>query len=274
MKHNIFLLGTAFIAAVAFTACDTENKGEVYNQSGAGVSFISSKQTESLEAGTSSSFTVEVLRADNAEAGKVALSWKASRTYTDEATKKPASEDASGYFTIPAEIEFEAGAYKSDINVQIGNILSGESYVLELSLPETDASLGGVSTIQVSISKDYTYTDWADGQVATFISGYDNQPRSFKLQKADRATWYKAVNMYEDKADIILKVDKDGNVTVDEQYALENTDKKEVYVSGRGTVSGTIMELELVFMDEDAKALGTFTERITLPAVLPEEATE
>lgn len=274
MKHNIFLLGTAFITAVTFTACDTENKGEVYNQSGAGVSFISSKQAETLKAGTASSFTVEVLRANNTEAGKVALSWKASHTYTDETTKKPVSEDASSYFTIPAEIEFEAGDYKSDINVQIGNILSGESYVLELSLPETDASLGGVSAIEVSISKDYTYTDWAGGQAATFTSKYDNQVRTFKLQKADRATWYKAVSMYEDKADIILKVDKGGSVTVDEQYALENTDKKEVYISGRGTVTGTTMELELVFMDEDAKALGTFTEIITLPQTLPEEPAE
>lgn len=255
MKYNNKLfIGLLAFVAVSLASCDTENEGSIYTADNLGVTFATGSQSVSLPATGVTSFNVEVIRAQYKEAATVALTLK--------------DTTALKLFSAPQNVTFEAGKDKATITVQVGKIISGVSYAVTLSLSTDDASLGGVQSRKVVIEKAYTYSLLGTGKIESTSmagEGEDFKTWDIQIEKADQTTWYKALSLFEEGKNIILKV-KDGKVTVDKQAAWTDSTYGTVSVAGKGKVDENgVMNLKLEHT-VSAGSFGEYNEIIYLPA--------
>lgn len=256
MKYNNKLfIGLLTFAAVSLASCDRENEGVIYTADNLGVTFATGSESVSLSATGVTSFNVEVIRAKYDEAATVAI------TLNDTTALK--------LFTTPQSVTFEAGKDKAIVTVQVGKIISGVSYAVTLSLPSNETSIGGVQSRKVIIEKAYTYSLLGTGKIeSTSMADKGEDFKSWKIQieKADQTTWYKALSLFEEGKDIILKV-KDGKVIVDKQTAWTDATYGTVSVAGKGKIDENgVMNLKLEH-SVSAGSFGEYNEIIHLPGV-------
>ncbi|WP_455593299.1 hypothetical protein [Bacteroides sp.] len=253
-KNNI-KVGLFALVAVIMASCDKDNKSSIYNADNTGVTFATGSQSVALPSSGVTSFDVEIIRAQYSEAATVPLVLK-------DTTKL-------GLFTAPANISFEAGKDKATVTVQVGNIISGITYAITLSLPENETALGGTQSRKIIIEKDYTYSSLGNGYIESTSmadEGEEYATWDVEIQKADQATWYKAIDLFEEGKNIIIKVDQNNKVTVDKQAAWTDPGYGTVSVSGKGKLDALtgVMTLKLEHT-VSAGSFGEYTEIIHLP---------
>ena len=253
MKYNNRLfIGLLAFVAVSMASCDTENEGAIYTADNLGVTFATESQSVSLPATGVTSFNVEVMRAKHDEAATVALTLK--------------DTTALKLFSAPQNVTFEAGKDRTTITVQVGKIISGVSYAVTLSLSSDDITSGGVQSRKVVVEKAYTYYPLGTGKIESASmadEGEEFKTWDVQIEKADQTTWYKALSLFEEGKDIILKV-KDGKVTVDKQAAWTDSTYGTVSVAGKGKIENGVMSLKLEHT-VSAGSFGEYNEIIYLP---------
>lgn len=242
---NRFFIGLLAFVAIAFASCNTDNEGVLYTADNLGVTFATGSQSISLPASGVTSFDVEVIRAKSSEAATVALTFK--------------DTTVNQLFTAPQSVTFEAGKDKVTVTIQVGKIISGISYEVTLSLPDNEIAIGGVKARKCVVEKAYTYSLIGTGRIESESQaeeGEDVKIWDVEIEKADQTTWYRALSLFEEDKDIILKV-KDGKVTVDKQVAWTDASYGAVSVAGKGKISEDgVMTLKL----EHTVSLGSFGE--------------
>lgn len=251
-KNNI-KVGLFALVAVIMASCDKDNKNSIYHADNAGVTFATGSQSVALPSSGVTSFDVEIIRAQHSEAATVPV------VLTD--TTK------SELFTAPANISFKAGEDRANVTVQVGNITPGTTYAITLSLPEAETALGGTQVRKILIEKDYTYTSLGKGYIeSTSMAEGEETYKTWDVEilKADQTTWYKAIDLFEEGKDIILKVDQNNKIMVDKQAAWTDSGYGTVSVAGKGKLENGIMTLKLEHT-VSAGSFGEYTEIIHLP---------
>ena len=152
MKLGKYILGLALIAA-AFTSCDTENKGAIYEPTVANVSFITAEQSTTTEA---ESLTVPVAIGRAITNG----------SYTANVT----ISDATDGVTLKSnQVTFNDGEGMAYAIVEIANMQKGKMYSCTLSLSEQDAATANtefgkqVTSTKVNVMCDYNWINLGNG---------------------------------------------------------------------------------------------------------------
>ncbi|WP_177601740.1 hypothetical protein [uncultured Phocaeicola sp.] len=255
MKIKGYIYGIGVAMAVLFASCDTDNMKEVFQETTMGAAFSFGAQSVSFPANGYEGFDVEVTRANSAEAATISL----TATLSD-GSPLPAE------INVPSTITFEAGEYRKMLHVTVGDIKSGVTYSVTISLDPSAASSfeDAITTKTISVYRDYTYSTLGTGKLVSEFFGAEGEA---EIQKADDINWYKAISLYEDGYDVVFKIGDDGKtVTVDKQaIASDISGYGTAYVAGSGTLENGVITVTLEFT-VSAGSFGTAKEIITLPA--------
>lgn len=190
------------LAAGLFTACNTDQEGPIYTETGEGVTFSSASLTSQVVTVGVPTFSVDLFRAtaNDALSGNIGMF-----VYVE-------GKDAEGNkVVIPVEgyanqvpFSFEAGKYQTTISVDATPLAVGDEVLIDLSLPEgSEVAVSGANVATVSVTKDYTWQSigkgvWTDGLVSSLF----NVPAGTNVweveveQAVENQGMYRMVNPY------------------------------------------------------------------------------
>lgn len=159
MKRYINKLTMAFflLAGFTFAACEQDNTGAIY--SGGGLSFGNSTLTAQEVSDNDPTFTVDVFR------GSTQGSLTGSVTLTTELGSTGASLDGC---TV-TDYAFADGESMATVTVNVDPLELGDELTVTLTLPDDVVSVGGISSVSVSVSKAY---NWESVGMGTFADNY------------------------------------------------------------------------------------------------------
>lgn len=262
MKIKGYLFGLGIAMATLFTACDTDNMGAMFQETTTGAAFSFASQSVSLPATGYEGFDVTVDRANITEAATVAI----TATMAD-GSALPAE------IQVPSELTFAAGEGSALLHVTVGDIKSGMNYQINISIDATAASTidGAVTTKSITIYRDYIYKSIGMGQLTSEAYGDEAGnlfQKEVEIMKADdeNINWYKAVGLYEEGYDVVIKVAEDGKMVTVENQAV--TSDLFGYGAGSATATGTLENGVITLSVTFSCSAGSFnptTEIITLP---------
>lgn len=254
MKIKGYIFGIGVAMAALFTSCDTDNVKDVFQETTIGAAFTFGAQSVSFPANGYEGFDVEITRAQHEEAATIGIT--------------AAMEDGSvlpAEIKVPSELTFDAGEYRKMLHVTVGNIKSGVSYPVVITIDPSAASSfeDAITTKVVSVYRDYTYTSLGTGKLISEFFGGEGEA---EIQKADDINWYKAVSLYEEGYDLVFKIADNGkDVTVDKQaIASDISGYGTAYAAGSGTLEDGVITVTLEFT-VSAGSFGTAKEVIILP---------
>lgn len=254
MKIKGYIFGIGVAMAALFTSCDTDNVKDVFQETTIGAAFTFGAQSVSFPANGYEGFDVEITRAQHEEAATIGIT--------------AAMEDGSvlpAEIKVPSELTFDAGEYRKMLHVTVGNIKSGVSYPVTITIDPSAASSfeDAITTKVVSVYRDYTYTSLGTGKLISEFFGGEGEA---EIQKADDINWYKAVSLYEEGYDLVFKIADNGkDVTVDKQaIASDISGYGTAYAAGSGTLEDGVITVTLEFT-VSAGSFGTAKEVIILP---------
>ena len=254
MKIKGYIFGIGVAMAALFTSCDTDNVKDVFQETTIGAAFTFGAQSVSFPANGYEGFDVEITRAQHEEAATIGIT--------------AAMEDGSvlpAEIKVPSELTFDAGEYRKMLHVTVGNIKSGVSYPVVITIDPSAASSfeDAITTKVVSVYRDYTYTSLGTGKLISEFFGGEGEA---EIQKADDINWYKAVSLYEEGYDLVFKIADNGkDVTVDKQaIASDISGYGTAYAAGSGTLEDGVITVTLEFT-VSAGSFGTAKDVIILP---------
>ena len=162
-KISLFL---SLLTVVLFSACNADQEGPIYAETGQGVTFLSSALTSVVVSPADPTFTVDVLRGNNTAeySGSVTL------TATVGNTELPGCTASN--FT------FAAGENRTTVTVDISPLEIGQelNITLTLNVPEEDIALSQFSSTSLTASKDYNWIELGTGTFTdNFFFGVTNE---------------------------------------------------------------------------------------------------
>lgn len=223
------------LAAGLFTACNTDQEGPVYTETGEGITFSSASLTSQVVTVGVPTFSVDLFRAtaNDALSGNIGMF-----VYVE-------GKDAEGNkVVIPVEgyasqvpFSFEAGKYQTTISVDATPLAVGDEVLIDLSLPEgSEVAVSGANVATVSVTKDYSWQSigtgvWTDG----LISYLYNVPAGTNVweveveQAVENENVYRMVNPYGFE---VCPWVAENEVTVDPCYVkIDASDPENVFVA-------------------------------------------
>lgn len=258
MKGLKYLLGISVAMATMFTSCDTDNKGDVYESKTMGVTFGTASQSVSFPAYGYEGFDVEVIREKADEAATINITDATLLDSKNNPIVLPAT------IQVPSSVSFAAGEHFAKFHVTVGDITSGQDYMLSVTLDDTEAPVNANMNKVITIYRDYTYSPLGTGALKSEFFGAEGE---FEWEMADDISWYRALSPYDDGYDILFKVAADGvTVTVDKQAITKDISGYGTgYVAGKGELVGNVITVTLEFT-VSAGGFGTAKEIFILPA--------
>ena len=184
MKINKVLFGLTVVVAALFSSCNKDNEGAVYsNQSNAGVSFTASTLTAVEVPASNPVFDVEIVRGNTvgAATGTLTASLIANKVALPGVT-------VSNY-------SFADGENSTTVSVNISPLEVGVAGTLTLTIADADASVGGVKSATMKVSKAYEWKSLGKGQFYDNFFGMTSQPEILKAEGFDR---YRVIEPCED----------------------------------------------------------------------------
>lgn len=142
-NNNIFLLLAAFM--LLFAACDVDNERGIYTPDSIEAGFYHDSQSVILLP-VDRAILVDIYRNSNVGSTTVNLS----------------SDDATGLFTVPADVTFADGEYKTQISVAVSpDVEMAKKYTVNITLP--NAPLSMKQKVKLNIEKDYDWVSIGEG---------------------------------------------------------------------------------------------------------------
>ena len=175
MKLNKVLFGLTIVAAALFSSCNKDNEGAIYsNQGNAGVSFTASTLSTVEVPASNPVFDVEIVRGNTVGAATGNLT----------ATLKSGDEVIPGA-TVSA-FNFADGQNSTTVSVNIAPLAVGVAGTITLTIDDADASIGGVKSATMKVSKAYEWTKLGVGQYIDNWLGYSSEVEIYKAEGFDR----------------------------------------------------------------------------------------
>ena len=175
MKLNKVLFGLTIVAAALFSSCNKDNEGAIYsNQGNAGVSFTASTLSTVEVPASNPVFDVEIVRGNTVGAATGNLT----------ATLKAGDEVIPGA-TVSA-FNFADGQNSTTVSVNIAPLAVGVAGTITLTIDDADASIGGVKSATMKVSKAYEWTKLGVGQYIDNWLGYSSDVEIYKAEGFDR----------------------------------------------------------------------------------------
>lgn len=184
MKLNKVLFGLTIVAAALFSSCNKDNEGAVYsNQGNAGLSFTASTLAAVEVPASNPVFDVEIVRGNTVGAATGSLS----------ATLMAGNAEVSG--VTVSGYSFADGQNSTTVSVNISPLEVGVAGSLTLTIADADASIGGVKSATMKVSKAYEWKSLGKGQFYDNFFGMTSQPEIMKAEGFDR---YRVIEPCED----------------------------------------------------------------------------
>lgn len=161
--------------AALFTSCNKDNEGAIYNnQEGAGLSFTASTLVAVEVPASNPVFEVEILRGNisGAASGNVTATLKVGETELSGVT-------VSGY-------NFADGQNSTTVSVNISPLEVGVVGSLTLTIADADASVGGVKSTTMKVSKAYEWESLGKGAFVDNFFGFVSEPEIMKAKGYER----------------------------------------------------------------------------------------
>ena len=175
MKLNKVLFGLTIVAAALFSSCNKDNEGAIYsNQGNAGVSFTASTLANVEVPASNPVFDVEIVRGNTVGAATGNLT----------ATLKAGNEVIPGA-TVSA-FNFADGQNSTTVSVNIAPLAVGVAGTITLTIDDADASIGGVKSTTMKVSKAYEWKSLGKGYFLDNFFGMESEPEILKAEGFDR----------------------------------------------------------------------------------------
>ncbi|MCQ2245210.1 MAG: hypothetical protein MJZ69_00285 [Bacteroidaceae bacterium] len=150
MKIKSILFSMVAALSLAFTSCEQDNKGAIYNQDNQGASFLFNKVSTSAPA-SNPIVAIKVVRA------------KADTEASVNVTYKVLTEGVAGIKVAPV-VNFAAGEKEANVGVDLGGQLEvGKKVDISITISDEDASIGGVKTVTLTAYKEYEWESLGKG---------------------------------------------------------------------------------------------------------------
>ena len=175
MKINKILFGFAIVMAALFTSCNKDNEGAIYNnQEGAGLSFTASTLASVEVPASNPVFDVEIVRGNisGAATGNLTATLKVGETELSGVT-------VSGY-------NFADGQNSTTVSVNVSPLEVGVVGSLTLTIADADASVGGVKSTTMKVSKAYEWESLGKGAFVDNFFGFVSEPEIMKAKGYER----------------------------------------------------------------------------------------
>ena len=184
MRISKKIFGMAIVAAALFTSCNKDVEGAIYsNQSNAGVSFTASTLSAVEVPASNPVFDVEIVRGNTVGAATGSLS----------ATLMAGKTEIPG--VTVSSYSFADGQNSTTVSVNISPLEVGVAGSLTLTIADADASVGGVKSATMKVSKAYEWKSLGKGQFYDNFFGMTSQPEILKAEGFDR---YRVIEPCED----------------------------------------------------------------------------
>lgn len=200
MKKNIFKNWAvcAILAMTAFSSCNTDAEGEIYNpDKTANCSFASSQMIVELTADDAGLVKVPVNRGEAEEATSIQLN----------VTMDEASEEL---FTCSGDVTFNPGesvAYAEVKFASIDNLGATTKYTIELEIPEGFGSPSAESTLKLQLQRQLTWEFIGTGKYASELFGEMwEQP----IEKAKEGNIYRLPDCIYEGYPMVFALSEDG----------------------------------------------------------------
>ncbi len=262
MKIQNYLVGIGLALGVLLTSCEQDNEKPIYAGTTMGVTFGFNSQSVDFPSEGYEGFDVEVIRAQSGEAVTIPL----SAVMLDAAGN---SSPVPATIQVPSSVSFEADEKVSSFHVSVGDIESGVTYQLAVTMANEEyAPIDNISTKVISIYRDYTYTSLGIGTFTSqmWTNDFPNETFPVEIQKADQVNWYKLIGVIEEGYDIIIQVAEDGvTATIPEQTCCSDLNGSGAgIISAEGELENGVFTFTTTYMD-DVYMYGPAIEIITLP---------
>ena len=174
MRINKILFGFAIVMAALFTSCNKDNEGAIYNnQGGAGLSFTASTLSAVEVPASNPVFDVEMVR------GNIAAAASGNITATLKAGEETLASNSVAY-------NFAAGENSTTVSVNIAPLPVGVVGSLTLTIADADASVGGVKSTTMKVSKAYEWESLGKGAFVDNFFGFVSEPEIMKAKGYER----------------------------------------------------------------------------------------
>ena len=174
----------AIVAAALFTSCNKDVEGAIYsNQSNAGVSFTASTLSAVEVPASNPVFDVEIVRGNTVGAA------------TGTLTASLVANKAGVPGVTVSSFSFADGQNSTTVSVNISPLEVGVAGSLTLTIADADASVGGVKSATMKVSKAYEWKSLGKGQFYDNFFGMTSQPEILKAEGFDR---YRVIEPCED----------------------------------------------------------------------------
>jgi hypothetical protein len=207
MKRNIFLLiFAALVASLAFTACEEDTMGELFDvEDKIHAAFASTVQKIEMVPADGNKIMVPVYRGGRSD---VPASVSVSLTV-------PATVPAGTFTLSNPQVQFAAGesvAYAVITYEDINKLGVGVTYLLTLNLTdEAQVSAAKVNQIRVQAARKLTYT--LVKKDATFTSEFYEASWKVDVYKAQEADVYRIPDLWETGFPFIFIVEADNKIS-------------------------------------------------------------
>lgn len=160
--------------AALFTSCNKDNEGAIYNnQGGAGLSFTASTLSAVEVPASNPVFDVEMVR------GNIAAAASGNITATLKAGEETLASNSVAY-------NFAAGENSTTVSVNIAPLPVGVVGSLTLTIADADASVGGVKSTTMKVSKAYEWESLGKGAFVDNFFGFVSEPEIMKAKGYER----------------------------------------------------------------------------------------
>ena len=184
MRISKKIFGMAIVAAALFTSCNKDVEGAIYsNQSNAGVSFTASTLSAVEVPASNPVFDVEIVRGNTVGAA------------TGTLTASLVANKAEVPGVTVSSFSFADGQNSTTVSVNISPLEVGVAGSLTLTIADADASVGGVKSATMKVSKAYEWKSLGKGQFYDNFFGMTSQPEILKAEGFDR---YRVIEPCED----------------------------------------------------------------------------
>lgn len=264
MKIQNYLVGIGLALGVLLTSCEQDNEKPIYAGTTMGVTFGFNSQSVDFPSEGYEGFDVEVIRAQSGEAVTIPL----SAVMLDAAGN---SSPVPATIQVPSSVSFEADEKVSSFHVSVGDIESGVTYQLAVTMANEEyAPIDNISSKTISIYRDYTYTSLGIGEFYSPMWG--GGPYPVEIQKADQVEWYKLVGLIEEGYDITIQMADDGvTATIPEQICCADLNGTGAgVITAEGELENGVFTFTTTYLD-DVYMYGPVVETITLPEAVSGE---
>lgn len=175
MRLNKAIFGLTIVMAALFSSCNQDNEGAIYDNKGnAGLSFTASTLSAVEVPASNPVFDVEIVRGNTtgAASGNISATLNAGNATLDGVT-------VSGY-------SFADGENTTTVSVNVSPLEVGVIGSLTLTIADADASIGGVKSATMKVSKAYEWESLGKGTFVDNFFGMESEPEIMKAKGYNR----------------------------------------------------------------------------------------